>query len=164
MGGRRTGRVTRKDIAKAESLPALIGQLVKRLTDGNAEVKEVSVSALRSIATQDHREHADEVFKAGAVKPLVELLKIGTAEAQANGSGALAAIATKKPKHQKAIVDSGGVVPLVALMKTGSAKVQEEVRGRRAHTRPPHLPPCTLSPAPLLPARGASPLLIVRGG
>ena len=128
--GKKSSRITRKDIEKAGSLPDVIAQLVKRLGEGNAEVKEVSVAALRSVATQDHREHADAVFKAGAVKPLVELLRSGTADSQANASGALHAIAKNKPNHQKAIVDNGGVIPLVALLKTGSAKVQEEVRSR----------------------------------
>ena len=92
-----------------------------------------SVAALRSIATQDHYEHADAVFKAGAVKPLVELLRTGTSDAQGDAAGALAAIASKAAsppappeKHQIAIVNAGGVEPLVALLRTGSAGVQQE--------------------------------------
>ena len=89
MGGRRTGRVTRKDIAKAESLPALIEQLVKRAKEGNAEVKEASACALKSIAEQNHGENAETLVKAGAVKPLVQLVINGSSDAQYNACGAL---------------------------------------------------------------------------
>ena len=47
MGGSnlRSARITRKDIHKAESLPTLIGELVRRVSEGNAEVKEAIESA-----------------------------------------------------------------------------------------------------------------------
>ena len=127
MGGHRSSRITKKDIAKAESLPALIAQLVKSTKDGKAEDKEGSVAALRSIATQN-QDNATLLFKANAVKPLVELLKSGSNDAQVNAAGTLAAIASRKPEHQLAIVAAGGIPPLVSLLRMGSAKVQEEVR------------------------------------
>lgn len=132
MGGKRSSRITKKDIAKAESLPALIGQLVKSAKDGNAEDKEGAVCALRSIATQN-QENAELLFKAGAVKPLVELLRSGSNDAQVNAAGTLQAIATRKPDHQAAIVSAGGIEPLVKLLRMGSCKVQEVVRLRRSN-------------------------------
>ena len=127
MGGKRSTRVTKRDIGKAESLPALIDQLVKTMANGNAEDKEQSVNVLRNIANQNHGENTDTVFKAGAVRPLVKLLVSGSNNAQANACGALAAIAAKKPDHQAEIANAGSILPLVNLLKTGSAKVQEEV-------------------------------------
>ena len=64
-------KITRKDIHKAESLPTLIGEMVKRIKEANDEVKEHAATALQSIAQMDHGEHADTLYKAGAVKPLV---------------------------------------------------------------------------------------------
>ena len=87
--GKRTARITRKDIAKAESLPALIDQLVKRTVEGNSEVKEASVAALRNIAQHNHGEHTETLYKAGAVKPLVQLLINGSSDAQKEACGAL---------------------------------------------------------------------------
>ena len=63
-------KITRKDIHKAESLPTLIGEMVKRIKEANDEVKEHAATALQSIAQMDHGEHADTLYKAGAVKPL----------------------------------------------------------------------------------------------
>ena len=74
-----------------------------------------------------------ELYKAGAVKPLVGLLVTGSADAQSNASGALAAMANMNDDYETAIGEAGGVVPLVNLMKTGSAKVQEEVTRDRGH-------------------------------
>ena len=70
-------KITRKDIHKAESLPTLIGEMVKRIKEANDEVKEHAATALQSIAQMDHGEHADTLYKAGAVKPLVGLLANG---------------------------------------------------------------------------------------
>lgn len=158
MGGT---KVTRKDIHKAESLPALITQLVKRIREGNAEVKEHSAAALRSIAQMDHGEHAIELYKAGAVKPLVDLLKSGTTDAQSPACAALASILAKQPEHQNAFVDAGGVPPLVALLKMGSAKVQEEVRAycaqHCAHRPSPPPPPPPPAPPGFAPCARAAP-------
>ena len=43
-------KITRKDIHKAESLPTLIGEMVKRIKEANDEVKEHAATALQSIA------------------------------------------------------------------------------------------------------------------
>ena len=133
----RRGQVTAKDIAKAESLPALVAQLVARSKAGNAEVAEHSVAALKSIATQNHGDNCETLLKQGAMKPLIGLLTHGTADAQANASAAIAAIISKQTEAQAVFVDAAGVAPLVALLKTGSAKVQEEVRApTKAQSRP----------------------------
>ena len=52
MGGATTGRtkITRTDIHKAESLPTLVAELVRRCAEGTAEVKEYSCTALQEVA------------------------------------------------------------------------------------------------------------------
>ena len=154
----RATKITRKDIHKAESLPTLIAELVSRLNTGNAEVKEQAASALQAIATMDHGEHADILFKGNAVKPLVNLLANGTTNSQSYASSALANIVRNKPEAQKALVDAGGIAPLVGLLKTGSAKVQEEVCATRARRPSPPAPhaghrPPRLSPPTRIPPR-----------
>ena len=131
--GKHTRRkITRKDIKGAASLPAMIKKLVKRIHEGDAEIKEYSASALMQIAQMDHGQHSEELFKSGAVKPLVNLLSSGAANSQCSAAAALAGIAIGKADHQKAIVVAGGGPALVALLKTGSAKVQEEAAGALA--------------------------------
>ena len=125
-GGIKTGRITRRDIAQAESLPALIQQLVKRIHDGTSDLKEHSVSALKNIALQHHGEDIPEVIKAGAVKPLVELLKGGSSDAQYNACATLAEIARNRPEVQASIVEAGGVAPIVRLLRMGGSAVQEQ--------------------------------------
>ena len=128
-GGQRTKRkiITRKDINKERAaLPVLIGKLVKRLMEGDHEIKENSAFALLHILQMDHGKHAAELFRARAVKPLVLLLATGSANAQTHAAAALAGIAANELEHQQAIVAAGGVKPLVGLLKTGSAKVQED--------------------------------------
>lgn len=120
---------------------------MKRCAKGDAEEKEYSASALVQIAQMDHGRHSEELFHAGAVKPLVGVLSNGSVKAQTYAATALASISIRKAAHQKAVVEVGGAEPLVGLLKTGSAKVQEEVR------RPPRRPPAPLGCA----ARAARP-------
>ena len=88
------GKLTRKDIHKERAeLPALTKKLVKRLVEGDAEIKENAAFAILHILEMDHGIHADTIFKAKTVKPLVALLTNGSANAQTNAAAALAGIA-----------------------------------------------------------------------
>lgn len=111
-----------------DGMSALLKSLVKRALEGDHETRETAAAMLSSLACQNHFQHSDAVFRAGALRPLVQLLMTGSAKAQGHAAAALHALAHEKPRHQVAIVDSGAVVPLVRLLKVGSAKVQEEVR------------------------------------
>ena len=128
-------KVTRKDIKSAESLPELINKLVKRIKEGDAEIKEFSAAALKEIAGMDHGSHAAELSRAGAIEPLVRLLSCGAANTQCSAASALAGVAVMKAEYQKQIVAAGGGPALVALLKTGSAKVQEEAAAALATLR-----------------------------
>ena len=122
-------KVTRKDIHKAggaEGIAALIKKLVRHIKEGDAEVKESAASALKEISSMDHGAHAQALYKAKAIKPLVGLLSTGISNAQGNAARALAGITAHMPEHQEEVFNAGGLPPLVALLKTGSAKVQEE--------------------------------------
>lgn len=124
------GRVTAADIANAEgALPGLIAQLVKRAKDGSQETKESAAMMIGSLAAQDHGKHCKALFCAGIVRPLVNILSIGSVKAQEASARALHAIAHNQPEHQRAIFDAGAVAPLVKLLSAGSPKLQEEVSG-----------------------------------
>ena len=79
------GRITTRDIARAENLPTLIASLVKKASYGDAGVKESAAESLRSLAIQDHGE---QLFGAGAIGPLVKILASGSAKAQSSAAGA----------------------------------------------------------------------------
>lgn len=129
MGKRNATRVTAQDIARAEGgVEGLIKQLVKRITDGEHDLREGAAAQICSLAVQNHGEHCVMLHNKGAVKPLVKLLSEGSAKSQASACGALHAIALAKEQHQATLVEKGGVKPLVRLLKTGSPKVQEQVK------------------------------------
>ena len=96
-------KITRKDIHAAESVPALIKKLVKRVVDGDAETKEIAAAGLMQIAQIDHGKHSEDLHRAKATKPLVALLRGGGANAQTHAAAALAGMAVGKPDHQRAI-------------------------------------------------------------
>lgn len=127
MGKRGATRVTAQDIAQAGDLNKLIKQLVKRMIDGEMEMREHASVQICSLAVQGHGEHCELLHRAGAVRPLVQLLIQGGAKSQSAACGALGAIAKAKDEHQNTLVEAGGVPPLVRLLKTGSPKVQEQV-------------------------------------
>ena len=123
--GRKTGIITAKDIERAESLPALVKQLVKQTTSTDSEVKNTAAASLRSLATQNHGEYIDALFQAGVVPALVKLLSEGSAKSSEAAAGALHAIMRDKVAHQVAMVNAGGIEPLVRLLKSGGPKLQE---------------------------------------
>ena len=128
-GGARTkrGKITRKDVFAARSeMPAFIKMVVRRMRDGDAEVKEQCAAALMHIALMDHGDFVGDLYQGKCLPQLVRVIEDGSASAQANAAAALAGILSQKATHQHALVDAGGLAPLVNLLRTGSAKVQEE--------------------------------------
>jgi hypothetical protein len=121
-------RVTVKDVANNGGIQSLIEQLVAQASGREQEAREAAAGMLSSLASQNHGEHLGALYNAGAVPPLVRILKDGTAKAQECASKALHALVQGKPEHQAAMVECGAVAPLVMLLRAGSAKVQEEVR------------------------------------
>ena len=121
--GPRAAERTAQDIARAESLPALIAGLVKKAATGDAESKEDAAASLKNLAQQNQ---CEAMAKAGAIQPLVGLLKTGTSKAQAAAAGALHHLLKSNAENQQVMVEAGGVGPTVKLLTSGGAKVQEE--------------------------------------
>lgn len=126
MGKTGAGRVTGKDIARAGGLDDFLKATVKRATDGTDAEKEVAAAALKSLATQNHGEYVEALAKAGAVKPLLQLLTNGSFNAQSSACGCLAVVAHGRTEVQVAICNGGGVQSIVKLLRMGGAAVQEQ--------------------------------------
>ena len=99
MSRGRATRVTAQDIALHKDVSSFITSLVKKISDGTHETKEAAVGALRCLAQQNHHEHSTAIFEKGAVPPLVQLLKDGSARAQASACGTLYALSCGRPEH-----------------------------------------------------------------
>jgi hypothetical protein len=100
MGHGKKTRLTKQDIARLGGLDGLIKELVKKITSDVAEAKEAAAAQLRCLGEQNHGQHQDALFNAGAIPPLVGLLVSGSANAQASSAGALNSIMGGKKKHQ----------------------------------------------------------------
>ena len=85
MVRRGAGRITAQDITRMGGeggVPTVVAMLVKTATTGDQETKESAAVALCSLAGQNHFEHCQVVYEAGAVVPLVSILATGTSKAQ----------------------------------------------------------------------------------
>ena len=67
-------------------------------------------------------------MEAGAIVPLVELLRSGSADAKEQAAAALANLAVNDA-NKAAIVEAGGIAPLIELVRSGSAERQGERGG-----------------------------------
>ena len=66
-------------------------------------------------------DHCIMIAEAGGIKPLVALLKEGSANGQRDACGALANIARGRTEYQQKVVDAGGVTSMAALLRNGDA-------------------------------------------
>ncbi|KOO28606.1 vacuolar protein 8 [Chrysochromulina tobinii] len=66
------------------------------------------------------------IAQAGGIKPLVALLKEGSANGQRDACGALANIARGRTEYQQKVVDAGGVTSMAALLRNGDASAAEQ--------------------------------------
>ena len=71
-------------------------------------------------------DHCIMIAQAGGIKPLVALLKEGSANGQRDACGALANIARGSTEYQQKVVDAGGVTSMAALLRNGDASAAEQ--------------------------------------
>ena len=126
-------RVSTRDIALAGgSLDALITKLIEQVRSGNMEQREVGAMFIhsltdqpRGLAGEQEAENGVLLARAGAIRPLVALVTIGSPVAQHHACGALAVIAAGRKEYQEEIAVAGGVPPLAAALRAGDPSVQE---------------------------------------
>ena len=96
-------------------VPGLVGDLKKAAY----EEKEKIAHLVDILAIQvDTNPRA--LVSAGAIKPLIELVKSGNDGSQVHAASALATIAAAKYEFQDKIIQAGAIVPLVSLLHMGS--------------------------------------------
>ena len=71
-------------------------------------------------------DHCVLIASAGGIKPLVILLKEGSANGQRDACGALANIARGRENYQQLIIDAGGVISMANLLRAGDASSAEQ--------------------------------------
>jgi len=92
----------------------------------------LAVFALRSLALSSHRTKT-LIVKAGAVAPLIRLLKEGPLESRGYAAGALAALADGSTDNQAAIVAACGLAPLVSLLEAGCPDASRRAASALTH-------------------------------
>ena len=96
---------------------AEIEGLVRALREGDDEEKDAAADRLGDLA---HYDAANRVLivEAGAIPPLVELLRDGSADAKADAAWALRSLALNAA-NRVLIAEAGGIAPLVELLRDG---------------------------------------------
>ena len=91
--------------------------LVRALREGDDEEKDAAADRLGDLA---HYDAANRVLivEAGAIPPLVELLRDGSADAKADAAWALRSLALNAA-NRVLIAEAGGIAPLVELLRDG---------------------------------------------
>ena len=128
------GRLKRQ----ASSLtPTDVPRIVEELRNAPYEEKEKVVRLMDVMAAHDKSVNPGALVMAGAIAPLVDLVKSGNDGSQIYAASTLATIASTKQEYQDKIVGAGGIKPLCALLRMGSNKVRLP-QHRLSHThRPP---------------------------
>ncbi|KAH8047257.1 serine/threonine kinase [Aureococcus anophagefferens] len=96
--------------------------------DARDGAKEKAAGALTNLASQN-ADNQVAIAKAGAVDPLVALLRTGTDGAKEHAAGALENLAFENADNKVAIAKAGAVDPLVDLLRTGTDGAKESAAG-----------------------------------
>ena len=90
---------------------------IEALRSGDAGAKEAAARALKELADNNDANEIKAIVEAGAIAPLVALVRAGSKFAKSCAAAALYKLADEANK--KAIVAAGGIPALVALMRDG---------------------------------------------
>lgn len=111
----------RREVAQAGAvLP-----LVTLLTSGSNKAAAVAASALALLAEADVGEPRAVIIRGGGLPGLVRLLRVGTADAQANAAMCIASVVRGDPDAQAAVGGdaTGAVALLIAMLHSGKAQM-----------------------------------------
>ncbi len=123
--GAQQARLFRSAVVAGGALPALVSML----SSDDPRRQHLACAALHALAlddpdTDEDNFHQEEICNAGAVPPLVELLKSSEhAEVQVTATGALSTLA-ENPSCQKMITEAGAVAPLLSAASYGTDMVR----------------------------------------
>lgn len=106
--------ITKEHVDAAGGLKILVSLL--RLQDSNVAIQTATV--IWNLAV-DNRSSAEALREAGAIPPLVALLR-RCDDSSVQAADALASLAAFSPTNRRAVRDAGGIRPLVALLASGN--------------------------------------------
>ena len=99
-----------------------IGPLVSLLKQGSNKAQVFAAAAVASVSEEPS--HKEMVTKAGAIPPLVRLLRSDVAcDGQVHASDAIANLSYQNVKAQKAIHEAGAIPLLLKLLESGKAQI-----------------------------------------
>lgn len=102
--------------------------LVQLLSRGRL-AKEIAAEALANLAANPGEDQRGTITAAGALGPLVDLVKGSSRLAQENAASALQNLAADHPENARNITEAGAVGPLVELLRLGTPLAQERSAG-----------------------------------
>ncbi len=122
-----------------------LGPLVNLLSDGSDDAKEQTARALAQLASPspsgtlalaclaNSGKRSDKIINAGAVRPLVLLLNVGSMGAKQQAANALGKIALSSERGSVQIVKAGALHPMVTLLRGGSEDAKKEAAFALGH-------------------------------
>ena len=131
----------------AATIAKQVRKAVRILREGDDDAKIAAARNLANLADLGENDHylgatVNEVrtAKAGGIPPLVELLRDGSATAQACAAKALGNLALKHNYYSSfnfkvLIAEAGGIPPLVELLRQGARTARRSPRARWAPSR-----------------------------
>lgn len=118
----RKSSLNREYIATRGAIPAIVSVL-RDTTD--PETKKHAVTLLLNLSI--HPNVKDEIMAAGALEPIVQVLKFGDCEARENAAAALFSLSTKSTTHKAVIGNSTDAIPaLVKLLIDGTVRGKKD--------------------------------------
>nr|XP_024376671.1 U-box domain-containing protein 13-like [Physcomitrium patens] len=118
----RKSSLNREYIATKGAIPAIVSVL-RDSTD--PETKKHAVTLLLNLSI--HPNVKDEIMAAGALDPIVQVLKYGDCEARANAAAALFSLSTKTTTNKALIGSSTDAIPaLVKLLTEGTTRGKKD--------------------------------------
>jgi len=118
------------DAAEAENAVLMGGQIaaaVEILSTGDDVGKRNAAESLRLLAEED--QFRSGIAKAGAIPPLVDLVRDGAAGGKEAATRALWNLACDNAENKVLIAECGGIEPLVGVLKNGSASTKKLAAG-----------------------------------
>ena len=83
----------------------------------------------RLIIWHEIQRNQKEILAAGALPPLVNLLKSGSSEARENAAGVLWSLSVENPENRTKIANAGALPLLVNLLESSSYEARETAAG-----------------------------------
>ncbi|CAE7689511.1 PUB4 [Symbiodinium sp. CCMP2456] len=114
-------------VETARAAAQAVAPLVQLLSRSRL-AKEIAAEALANLAANPG-EQRGTITAAGALGPLVELVKDGSRLSQENAASALQNLAADHPENARLITEAGAIGPLVELLRLGTPLAQERAAG-----------------------------------